>query len=248
MIYKVYKKIGETPLQALQRFRKENYLVDGKFTYAGRLDPMAEGVMFILSGNDVYKKEEFTKKDKKYIVQVLFGIKTDTGDLLGRICKIRNESMNVNDVLKAAKEVKGRICWKYPIFSGKTVNGRKLFDYYLKGELADIEVPTYEGEIKEISLRNNFVISAEELLANVRTKFNLIQGSSINEEYSDFRKDEILQDYEKLIPLKEKFFVFEFELVVTRGVFMRTFAEYLGEKLTFPSLAYSIKRTEILLN
>ncbi len=246
MIYKVYKKIGETPLQALERFRKENDLLDGKFTYAGRLDPMAEGVMLILSEDDVHKKEEFTKKDKKYIVQVLFGIKTDTGDLLGRICKIRNESLNVNDVLKAAKELQGRICWKYPIFSGKTVNGRKLFDYYFKGDLADIEVPTYKGEIKEIYFRNDFVISAEELLANVRTKFNLIRGSSINEEYSDFRKDEILQDYEKLIPSKERFFVLEFELVVTYGVFMRTFAEYLGEKLSTPSIAYVIERVEII--
>jgi len=244
MIYKIYKKIGETPLQALERYKKENNLIGNKFTYACRLDPMAQGVMFVLSDEDVHKKEEFTKKDKKYKVQVLFGIKTDTGDLLGKIKTKNSVNISADTILAVAGQMRGHICWKYPIFSGKTVNGRKLFDYYLKNEYIDI--PSYEGEIKDIVFIREYILSGKELLENIKHRFDLLRTSTIKEKYSDFRKDDILYEYEQNVSYDDKFPIFEFELLVTSGVFMRTFAEKIGVAISVSSLAYSIERTEII--
>ena len=43
-----YKNIGETPLECLERHRKERSIdKDIPMTYAGRLDPMAEGLMIL---------------------------------------------------------------------------------------------------------------------------------------------------------------------------------------------------------
>ena len=45
----VYKNIGETPLEAIERAREEeNISTDVPITYAGRLDPMAEGLLLVL--------------------------------------------------------------------------------------------------------------------------------------------------------------------------------------------------------
>jgi len=44
------KKEGETPLEALQAFRSKNKKYKGvKMTYAGRLDPMASGLLLVLA-------------------------------------------------------------------------------------------------------------------------------------------------------------------------------------------------------
>lgn len=71
----IYKHIGETPLEALERFRREQGIAaDVPMTYAGRLDPMAEGLLLILLGEECKNKEKYLGLDKEYEVEVLFGI------------------------------------------------------------------------------------------------------------------------------------------------------------------------------
>ena len=48
----IYKNKGETPLQALSRLRKEKPELEKEtLSYAGRLDPLAEGLMLVLIGD-----------------------------------------------------------------------------------------------------------------------------------------------------------------------------------------------------
>ena len=83
-IFNVFKPIGISPLDAIKTL-KEKYpeLKDEKMTYAGRLDPLAEGVLLILAGNAVHEKEKYLKLDKEYEGEILFGFTTDTYDILG---------------------------------------------------------------------------------------------------------------------------------------------------------------------
>ena len=67
MIFNLYKQRGETPLECLERFRityPEHK--DEKMTYLGRLDPMAEGVLLVATGEDIKqsRREEFFELDK----------------------------------------------------------------------------------------------------------------------------------------------------------------------------------------
>ncbi len=51
------KKLGETPYQALERLRaSRSDLADVALSYAGRLDPMAEGLLIILVGEECKQK------------------------------------------------------------------------------------------------------------------------------------------------------------------------------------------------
>ena len=53
----INKKEGETPLEALQYFRSRNKIYkEAKMTYAGRLDPMAKGLLLVLVGEETKKK------------------------------------------------------------------------------------------------------------------------------------------------------------------------------------------------
>ncbi len=92
------KKEGETPLQALERLRSSNSKYkDAKMTYAGRLDPMASGLLIILIGDEVKNKEKYLKLNKEYEFEVLFGFATDTYDILGKV--VKNGSPDVSEKL-----------------------------------------------------------------------------------------------------------------------------------------------------
>lgn len=54
-------------------------------TYVGRLDPLAEGVLIVLEGEEINYKQVFLDLDKTYEFEVVLGIVTDSFDQLGII-------------------------------------------------------------------------------------------------------------------------------------------------------------------
>ena len=81
----VNKQPGETPLEALARYRatRPDLVATTPMTYAGRLDPMASGTLLVLVGDECKNKDAYLGLDKEYEIEVLFGISTDTQDALG---------------------------------------------------------------------------------------------------------------------------------------------------------------------
>ncbi len=83
----IWKKIGQTPLEALEMERERRSISrDVPMTYAGRLDPLAEGALIILTGDACRSKEHYLSLDKTYTIEVLLGVSTDSGDVLGMPC------------------------------------------------------------------------------------------------------------------------------------------------------------------
>ena len=82
----VYKKKGQTPLAVIKELKEtDQNLRMVPLTYAGRLDPLAEGVLLVLCGNECHKKDEYLALPKEYEVTILFGFSTDTYDVLGKV-------------------------------------------------------------------------------------------------------------------------------------------------------------------
>ncbi len=82
------KKRGETPLELLHSWKIEYSKVNPlilttPLSYAGRLDPMAEGKMLVLIGDECKKQSAYIKLDKEYEIEIVLDLKTDTGDVLG---------------------------------------------------------------------------------------------------------------------------------------------------------------------
>jgi len=253
----INKELGETPLEALERFRAEHKELAGvPMTYAGRLDPLAEGELIILIGEECKNKEKYLGLDKEYEVEILLGISTDTHDALGLVDMIFKENRNHSDSrwptalnlsdygspftnLDFNKYI-GKFSQPYPAYSSKTVGGVQLHELSRKNELPD-ELPVKEVEIYEIEILGQEKISATDLKQRVINNVSLVKG--------DFRQKEIVakwnEVFEGLNNDKQTFPVIKIRVKCSSGTYMRSLADRIGKDVGCGAFALGIKRTEI---
>ena len=247
------KKIGETPLQTLGRFRDTHpRYKDIPATYAGRLDPMASGKLLVLFGEECKKKEKYLNLDKVYEVEVLLGASSDTGDVLGVLDNSKfskntstYDSTQVQEVLQ--KEV-GTFPRAYPIFSSKTVNGKPLFMYALEGTLETIDVPTHSEAIHSITYTGSYTLTTSELKQRITS---LLALAPVSYEPSktlgaDFRIADVRKSWEKLFDCEHTYQVLKIVVRCGSGSYMRSLATRIGEALGTQALALSIHRSGLI--
>lgn len=239
-ILNLYKRRGETPLECLERFRHENpEYTNVKMTYAGRLDPLAEGILVVLTGTEVMNKEKYLALEKEYEVEVLFGAKTDTADLLGVVEYVESVKIDIENAKGKLVGFVGKHSWKYPNFSSKTVNGVPLFAHTKSGNLENIEVPEKEIEIYDLEFLDLKEVDGREILEEAKKATNIVKG--------DFRQKECLGSWEKNMSDKigQKFWLAKISAKVSSGAYMRTFAEKWAESLGTKGIAFNILRKKV---
>ncbi len=229
------KKVGETPLELLNRIRLENpELAEERLSYAGRLDPMAEGETLVLVGN------ENNRRDKEYEATFLFGMSTDTGDALGLITNqkispdiFKNKMQDeIFSCIQGFKEIKTQM---YPWFSSKTVDGIKLFQHY-KDKNTDIERPSRDVEIKSVELLNYEKISADKLQNYIFDSIKKVNG--------DFRQEEIIKRWQEFFDTnnQKEFQTIKIKILVASGTYIRA----LTENFPIPTTLLKLNRTKII--
>jgi tRNA pseudouridine55 synthase len=255
----VNKKIGETPLDCVIKLKKdEPELGNLPVTYAGRLDPLASGVLLLLIDDECHKKDEYLKLSKEYEVEILFGFATDTYDVLGKIIKTKkaNETLNFPGPRMREDEepdhVKfnvsfasiinsfvGKIKQSYPAYSSRTVNGKPLFMWAREGKIDEIEIPSHDVFIESIDLIGEKQITGKKLLEKITKDISLIKG--------DFRQDEILTMWHDELKNKynEKYPIIRLRVICGSGVYMRSLSYEIGQAMGIASLALDIVRTKI---
>jgi tRNA pseudouridine(55) synthase len=233
---KINKKVGETPLELIDRVRLENSeLKDEKLSYAGRLDPMAEGEMIILVGEENNEREKYLGLDKEYVATFLVGVKTDTGDILGLHKGTDFEQKDFADIHKTIQSFIDIKKQTYPWFSGKTVDGKKLFEYFKEGN-TDIERPILDVDIKEVEFLKQVKISKDDLQKYIFDSISKVNG--------DFRQKEILEDWSNIfINTSDEFQTFDIKIKVSSGTFIRA----LCEEFDFPVCLLRLKRTKVFI-
>lgn len=235
------KEIGETPLECIEKFKALNieYRIL-PMTYAGRLDPMAEGVLLVLVGEECKNKDKYLGLDKEYEVEVLFGFATDTYDVLGKVLRRETSEevkIQTSDVWEQLQKFKGKFVQEYPAYSSKTVDGVQLHTLANKGELPD-EMPTKEVEIYDIEMLEEREIDSKTLLEEIKNRISKVKG--------DFRQNEILCLWQESLKYSSgKYQVIKIKVKCSSGTYMRSLAHNLGTKLGVPALAYSIKRIRV---
>jgi len=245
----VYKKVGETPLQALEIFRKLwPELANLPLTYAGRLDPMAEGKLLILIGDECKKRTQYDGLDKEYEFEVLFGFKSDTGDVLGlaKLCGDVNV-FSEKELKTAAEFFLGEQVLPYPAFSSKTVDGKPLFHHAIENNLDDIEIPTATVHVYQMRFCGTRSVSGRELVDDILEKIELLKVDTLDSRTgSGFRKEEICTRWRSCkIEDSGQYTIARFKTTVSSGTYIRILAPLIAEKLRNYGLAYSIRRTKI---
>lgn len=239
-IYHFWKNEGETLSVMMNRFKKEYQISDDrKMTYAGRLDPMASGIVPILLDMARFKKDSYLNKDKTYEVQVMLGVKTDTLDMLGLVTSSSDVSVFEDDVIKRAVESVSYIReLAYPMYSSRPVEGKPLFMHAREGN-KEIEVPIKKVYIRSIKLLNIERRKIEDCVYETIPIIESVEG--------DFRQYEISNCWRKFLTKNKnkEVVIITFQTDVSSGTYMRSLAEYLGEQLRVPALAYRIKRIAI---
>ena len=229
-MYLTYKNVGETPLECLERIRIEyGKSKDIPMTYAGRLDPMAEGLLIILVGDDCKDKEKYLRMDKEYEVEILFGVSTDSFDSLGLITETEKKSFDSIDFNK----YKGKFIQQYPRYSSKIISMLE------KGGEMPEEMPTKEVEIYSIEQIGSKAVSCSKIYEIVNQNISKVKG--------DFRQKEILDKWKDFYDKNGivKFIILKIKVSCSSGTYMRTLADRIGKDCGIPSLAFSIKRIRI---
>ncbi|MEI6238255.1 MAG: hypothetical protein WCP15_01815 [bacterium] len=261
LILPVYKLLGETPLECLERFRAcyPEY-TDLPMTYAGRLDPMAEGLLLILAGEECKSKEKYLALEKEYIFEILVGFHTDTHDLLGLVDGKSESEIDIRKFEQALTTFLGGIEQKYPLFSSKTVGGVPLHMIAREGvgesangkvsKMDEENLPSRMVKISEIEKLSERKMGAKELEKEIRHRVALIRG--------DFRQEKILEkwgiEFKKLaegeVEAKVKVIETEFQIIKCRmkcssGTYVRALVHSLSKKLGIPMCTFSIFRSKL---
>lgn len=245
----VEKEIGETPLIATKRLRVERNIPDDvPLAYAGRLDPMASGKLLILIGDECKVQEKYHALDKEYTVEVLIGVSSDSGDVLGLLSPCLPKILIDKEVKQVLRENIGRISLPYPHFSAKTVRGKPLHIWTLENRLNEIEIPTKISRIYALTFTGLRTIHKEDILAYVRAKIETIPKVIDPQKAlgADFRRNDVRASWNEFEKNEtETYQILSFSCIASSGTYMRSLGAKIAEDLGTCGLAYSIHRIKI---
>lgn len=239
----IYKPKGMTPLEVI-KILKEKFpeYKDVKIGYAGRLDPLAHGVLLLMVGETTKQKDKYLNLPKEYEFEVVFGVSTDTYDALGIPNVLANEAKQSlkNTINTFIKSKLGKHFQPYPPFSSKTVNGKALFWWAKKNKLSEIKIPNRKIEIYDFKLLEVNEISSEDLKKEIIQQIDSVKG--------DFRQKEIKEKWEEFFGKKAPTGAFQttrFKISCSSGTYVRSIANELGQKLGNGAITLEILRTKV---
>lgn len=239
-LHLLYKSQGETPNQAVSRFKRANpEYFDIPMTYAGRLDPLAEGLLLVLSGGKIQEKEAYLELKKTYIFEILWGFSTDTLDVLGMVSSKEISVPTSIEVKKVLEKSIGKFEQKYPAYSSKPINGLPLLEWARSGKLHEIEIPSHEVEVFDSGHISRRTILGNDLLNNVKLKIKSVIG--------DFRQKEILNKWVELLVnnMDKEFTIDQVSITASSGFYVRQFVSDLADSFDVMATTFNIKRTQI---
>lgn len=141
----VDKPKGITSFDVIRIFRKK--LGIRKMGHGGTLDPLASGLMIIGINEGTKKLSEFLKLPKTYEAEILFGKKTETGDLEGRVAEEADTSaLSEKMTREALQNFIGKHSLAVPAYSAVKRNGVPLYKLARRGD-ENIAPPVKDMEV-----------------------------------------------------------------------------------------------------
>lgn len=236
-ILNVFKPIGKTSLQMINILRdKFPEYANQKISFAGRLDPMAQGVLILLVGDaENEQRREREKSEKEYDFTMIFGISTDTYDICG-IPTLSNKKTSEDAIREKVNHFVGTIDQKLPKYSAYIVRGKPMYVWAAKDELKDEEIPRINREIFSINIIDFYTLNGQQLLEDITKRIGKISKG-------DFRQERILPQYKYLLNSKQSFLLMRAHAHVSSGTYIRSLCNDLGESLECMGISLEITRT-----
>jgi tRNA pseudouridine55 synthase len=152
VILNIYKEKNWTSFDVVAKIRV-GLGKKRKVGHAGTLDPLAEGVLIVLTDEDTKKQSEFMSLEKEYMTKIAFGVTTPMYDMevLPDVSKIQ---LSLEEVRGKLKEILskyiGEIDQKVPGYSAVKVGGKTLYKEARKGRISEVIIPVKRIKIHDI--------------------------------------------------------------------------------------------------
>lgn len=239
--YLLNKPVGITPLEAIQYLKKtQPELENTPLGYAGRLDPMANGLLIILAGEENKKRKAYELLPKTYEFEILFGIETDTYDVLGLITQACQQTdVHLKQINTVLETYIGSFTQPYPPYSSARVQGKPLYYWARKGILNTLTIPAKAVQIQTAIVHSLENVRYEEIQQSILSKIQRLSTSS-----GDFRQNEILAQW-KAFSGEAQYGIARCTVECSSGLYIRSLCHEIGHTLNTCALAYSITRTAV---
>ncbi len=151
MVLGIKKETGMTSHDVVSRIRQ--IFGEKRVGHAGTLDPLAEGVLPILVGPATRLNTYLVEHDKRYTVDIVFGVSTETDDAQGAVVSeipVPSALCDPAFAQAACKELVGKGRQVPPRFSAIKVKGKKACDEARKGKIIKLEpraIEVYEASL-----------------------------------------------------------------------------------------------------
>ena len=227
----VNKKIGETPLEVVNKYRKGKE----KTSFAGRLDPMARGKMIILQGIECKSQDKYCNLNKTYR-QILFGFSSDTYDIMG----LSDNDMinyNVNKINELNLQLNKYIGTINSITQYSSIIVKNNLWWWAEKKIDKISIPFKNIEIYKLKMLR--IVKIDNLLEEILKKLNTLNPNRKN----DFRIPKIIERWNyNLKNYNQPTFIYEYEAKVSSGTYLRSLVNKMGKDLNIKTLAFDINR------
>lgn len=230
-----------------------------KVGHIGTLDPFATGLLHICIGKSTAVVPYLENLEKKYKVFVHLGLATDTLDSQGKPLFLENTQLldsrsaagqaylqslakapytKIKEALKKLQEEKEQYP---PLYSAVKVNGKPLYAYARAGKTEEIQIKSRKIEIFEASLQKVRLLSGD-------TSFSALdlQEQDFFESYFQDREKPSAVDAEvKAFAKQHLLLELEIDFTVSKGTYIRSLCERLGEILGVCAYAARLTRLEV---
>ena len=146
-LFVAYKPAGMVSNHFLSRLKRK-YGVK-KAGFSGTLDPFAKGVLIIGFGQYTKLFRFLDKTPKRYRATLWLGLKSLSLDTENVECVKQVAPKTEAEVQNAVASLEGELTYIPPIFSAKSVDGRRAYDLAREGEKVELKKVTstvYEAE------------------------------------------------------------------------------------------------------
>ena len=238
MIFTEYKPIGVVCGDLIKKYDAK------KKAYVGKLDPLAHGLITILTDDDTKDMENHMKHDKTYDVKFVIGITTDTDDVLGMVENNYMKNIDSIDTIREAfNDFPSSYNQQYHRYSSfippnKTNDNKRKPMWWWSQQGYTID----DVKCKNITFYEKTILSIEDINGNDLKELILSNLGKITS--GDFRKKDIVKQWENY-SFDSSYIVFNCKLSVSYGFYVRQFIRDLSMKLKTKLLVLDIHRVEI---
>ena len=114
-------------------FRIKKILNEKKVGHCGTLDPLATGMLPICVGEATKFSSYVSNQSKGYLVKVLFGVETDTGDITGKELSTSKINFSLEELKAVLESLSGELEQIPPMYSALKQKGKPLYYWARKG-------------------------------------------------------------------------------------------------------------------